>query len=43
VHQKVGFITEGVTRQALRWDGAWVDAHLMAILADEWAEHHGYP
>lgn len=43
VYEKVGFVTEGVKRQALRWDGAWVDAHLMAILADEWAEHHGYP
>jgi RimJ/RimL family protein N-acetyltransferase len=43
VYEKLGFVPEGVKRQALRWDGAWVDAHLMAILADDWAEHHGYP
>jgi RimJ/RimL family protein N-acetyltransferase len=43
VYEKVGFVTEGAKRQALRWDGAWVDAHMMAILADEWAKHHGYP
>ncbi|GIH19227.1 GNAT family N-acetyltransferase [Rugosimonospora africana] len=43
VYEKVGFVTEGAKRQALRWDGAWVDAYMMAILADEWAEHHGYP
>jgi hypothetical protein len=41
--QHVYFVTEGVKRQALPWDGAWVDTHPMAILADEWAEHHGYP
>ncbi|HEY2670364.1 MAG TPA: GNAT family protein [Rugosimonospora sp.] len=43
VYEKVGFVTEGVKRQALRWDGAWVDAHIMAILAPEWAKHHGSP
>lgn len=43
VYEKVGFVTEGAKRQALRWDGAWVDAYMMAILADEWAEHHGNP
>jgi RimJ/RimL family protein N-acetyltransferase len=43
VYEKVGFVTEGIKRQALRWDGAWVDALIMAILAPEWAKHHGSP
>ena len=36
VYEKVGFVHEGTKRQALYWEGAWVDAHLMAILADDW-------
>lgn len=43
VYEKVGFRHEGVKRQALHWDGDWVDAHVMSILAPEWAEHGGYP
>lgn len=43
VYEKVGFVYEGTKRQSLLWDGAWVDAHIMSILADEWAVHHGYP
>lgn len=43
VYQKVGFVLEGTKRQALLFDGAWVDAHDMAILAQEWNQHHGYP
>jgi RimJ/RimL family protein N-acetyltransferase len=43
VYQKVGFVTEGTKRQALLFDGAWVDAHDMAILAEEWNQHHGHP
>ncbi|MGC9665285.1 GNAT family N-acetyltransferase [Planosporangium sp. 12N6] len=43
VYEKVGFVHEGTKRQALHWDGAWIDAHIMAILADDWAEHHGHP
>jgi RimJ/RimL family protein N-acetyltransferase len=43
VYEKVGFRHEGVKRQALHWDGAWIDAHIMSILAPEWAEHRGYP
>jgi RimJ/RimL family protein N-acetyltransferase len=35
VYEKVGFVHEGTKRQALRWDGAWVDAHLMAVLASD--------
>lgn len=36
VYEKVGFVLEGTKRDALRWDGAWVDAHLMAMLSDDW-------
>jgi RimJ/RimL family protein N-acetyltransferase len=43
VYEKIGFIHEGTKRQALRWDGGWVDAHLMSILAPEWAGHRGRP
>ena len=43
VYEKVGFVFEGTRRHALHWDGEWIDAHLMSILAPEWAQHHGYP
>jgi RimJ/RimL family protein N-acetyltransferase len=43
VYDKVGFVYEGTKRDALRWDGEWVDAQTMSILAGEWAVHHGYP
>jgi RimJ/RimL family protein N-acetyltransferase len=36
VYDKLGFRYEGTRRQALRWDGQWVDSHVMAILASEW-------
>lgn len=36
VYEKVGFVLEGTKRDALRWDGEWVDAHLMAMLAADW-------
>ena len=36
VYEKVGFVHEGTKRQALRWDGQWIDAAVMAMLADEW-------
>ncbi len=39
VYKKVGFVHEGTRRHALRWHDDWVDAHVMAILADEWAAH----
>ncbi len=35
VYEKVGYRHEGTLRHALRWDDGWVDAHLMAILADD--------
>lgn len=43
VYEKVGFVYEGTRRQSLLWDGEWADAHVMSILADEWAAHRGYP
>ncbi|HEY3955031.1 MAG TPA: hypothetical protein VGM53_16790 [Streptosporangiaceae bacterium] len=30
-------------REALRWDGTWVDATVMSILASEWNQHRGRP
>jgi RimJ/RimL family protein N-acetyltransferase len=36
VYERVGFTHEGTKRQALLWDGEAVDAHTMAILADDW-------
>ncbi|AXI79446.1 GNAT family N-acetyltransferase [Peterkaempfera bronchialis] len=42
-YEKVGFVAEGVLRDALRWDGEWVDATVMSILAPEWERHHGRP
>lgn len=43
VYEKVGFVFEGTRRDALHWEGEWIDAHVMSILAPEWAQHHGYP
>jgi len=31
-YEKIGFLVEGRARDALRWDGAWVDAVRMAML-----------
>lgn len=36
VYRKLGFVEEGVLREALHWDGAWHDAVLMAVLRHEW-------
>jgi RimJ/RimL family protein N-acetyltransferase len=35
VYRKVGFVLEGVRRQAVRLDGTWHDVHDMAILASD--------
>lgn len=35
-YEKVGFVAEGVLRDALCWAGEWVDATVMSILAPEW-------
>lgn len=43
VYEKAGFVVEGALRDALRWDGRWVDATVMSILAAEWDQHHGRP
>ncbi|MEV5337560.1 GNAT family protein [Streptomyces sp. NPDC052676] len=37
VYEKVGFVVEGVRREAAFRDGAWVDEVLMALLDREWA------
>ena len=36
VYERVGFVREGVRRDALCWDGGWVDAIMMSILSTEW-------
>jgi RimJ/RimL family protein N-acetyltransferase len=36
VYERVGFVREGVRRDALCWDGRWVDAIMMSILSTEW-------
>ncbi|MEU2181469.1 GNAT family N-acetyltransferase, partial [Streptomyces thermolilacinus] len=41
-YERVGFVREGVERQALLHEGAWIDSLRMAILAPEWAEHRGH-
>ena len=35
VYEKIGFRHEGTKRDALLWDGSWVDAHLMAMLVTD--------
>lgn len=42
-YEKVGFVPEGVRRDALRFDGQWVDSLLMSVLAPEWEQHRGCP
>ena len=41
VYDKLGFRYEGTRRQALCWDGRWIDSHVMAILASEWRAGRG--
>ena len=35
-YEKVGFRPEGVLRESLRYNGEWIDATVMSILAHEW-------
>lgn len=35
VYEKVGFVHEGTGREALRYDGDWIDVHYMAMLASD--------
>lgn len=39
VYERVGFKREGIMRQALRWDGEFVDAVLMSIIRSDRPEH----
>lgn len=43
VYEKVGFVLEGVRREAAWRDGVWVDEVVMALLDREWAVHRGRP
>lgn len=36
VYEKVGFVHEGTGRDALLFDGEWIDVHYLAALAPEW-------
>jgi len=36
VYEKVGFVSEGMLRDALLFDGEWIDAEVMAILRPDW-------
>jgi RimJ/RimL family protein N-acetyltransferase len=38
VYERVGFVHEGTMREALRWDGEWVDCHLMGLLDRDWRD-----
>lgn len=35
-YEKAGFVAEGVLRDALHWDGEWVDSIVMSVLAQDW-------
>ncbi len=35
-YERLGFVHEGTRRQSLLWEGAFVDAHVMSLLAPEW-------
>lgn len=36
VYEKVGFALEGTQREALLFDGQWVDCHVMGMLEQDW-------
>lgn len=35
-YEKVGYKLEGTRREALWWNGDWIDSHTMAMLASDW-------
>jgi RimJ/RimL family protein N-acetyltransferase len=43
VYERVGFRAEGVLRDALYWEGTYVDATVMSMLAPEWNHRHAPP
>ncbi|WP_307825708.1 GNAT family N-acetyltransferase [Microbispora corallina] len=43
VYEKIGFVREGIRRDALLWDGHWHDAIAMSVLAPDWHAHHDGP
>lgn len=43
VYEKVGFVAEGVLRDAKRDGDGWVDATVMSVLSHEWDRHRGHP
>ncbi|WOX09799.1 GNAT family protein [Streptomyces sp. N50] len=43
VYEKVGFVVEGVRREARSRDGEWVDKVVMGLLDREWSAHRGHP
>ena len=36
VYEKMGFKREGIMRDALYWDGEYVDEIMMSVLSHEW-------
>jgi RimJ/RimL family protein N-acetyltransferase len=43
VYEKVGFVVEGVLREARSRNGEWVDEVVMGLLDREWNAHRGRP
>jgi RimJ/RimL family protein N-acetyltransferase len=41
VYEKCGFVVEGRRREVLRWDGAWHDELVMAVLATDARDRSG--
>lgn len=39
VYKKIGFVQEGIFRDALYWDGEYIDEIRMSILKHEWQQH----